>query len=78
MFEIAPYLISQFPFKDEVDEAREEGLRKHGLQVMTSIDGAIELLDDPELLEDTLTELGIIHNMKSVKVESFGVSLLYM
>lgn len=41
---------------------------------MESIDGAIDLLDDPEQLEETLLELGIVHHMKSVQLESFGVS----
>lgn len=41
---------------------------------MESIDAAIDLLDDPEQLEETLLELGIVHNMKSVQLESFGVS----
>lgn len=71
LFLIAPQLLELFTFKDE---AEDKGLRKHGLQVMNSIDGAIGLLNEPELLEETLIELGIIHNMKSVNIESFGVS----
>lgn len=65
LFEIAPDL---FPFKNEDND---EGIKKHGSQVMTSIDGAITLLhnNNPELA-DTLIELGIVHNMKEVQLES--------
>lgn len=74
LFETAPGLKNLFPFKTATPEGQAEGLKKHGLQVMESIDGAIDLLDDPEQLEETLLELGIVHNMKSVQLESFGVS----
>ena len=74
LFELAPDLINLFPF--ELNEDSQDGLKKHALQVMQSIDMAIGMLDDQNELEDTLTELGIIHNMKSVQLESFAVSFV--
>lgn len=62
-----------FPFKDA--DNKDEGMKQHGLQVMLSIDGAIGLLDNTEELVDTLVELGIIHNIKDVQLDSFAVSL---
>ena len=41
---------------------------------MESIDGAISMLDNPEELQENLIELGIIHHMKDVQLESFAVS----
>ena len=52
-----------------------ELLKKHGVQVMESIDAAIGMLDNPEDLKETLIDLGIVHHMKDVKVESFAVSI---
>ena len=52
-----------------------ELLKKHGVQVMESIDAAIGMLDNPEELKETLIDLGIVHHMKDVKVESFAVSI---
>jgi hypothetical protein len=72
LFEIAPALLNIFSFKDQ---DKEEGMKRHGLQVMESIDGAIGLLDgNIQDLEDTLLELGIIHHMKNVQLDSFAVS----
>ena len=51
-----------------------EGLEKHGLQVMNSIDHAISILDKPEELKENLISLGIVHDMCSVQVKSFAVS----
>lgn len=70
LFNIAPDL---FPFKNE---DKNEGMKKHGLQVMNSIDGAITLLHNNLISElaDALIELGIVHNMKEVQLESFAVS----
>lgn len=77
LFEIAPDLLSLFPF-DEVSEET-PGLKKHASDVMESIDKAIDLLKagDLEELQDTLLELGIVHHMKSVQVESFAVSSVH-
>ena len=50
------------------------GLKRHALQVMDSIDGAIGLLDNPKELKEVLLELGIVHNMNDVQLESFAVS----
>lgn len=52
-------------------------MRKHGLTVMETIDTAIGLLEDEKMSEltDTLIDLGIVHNMKQVQLESFAVSL---
>ena len=52
-----------------------EELKKHGIQVMESIDAAIGMLDNPAELKETLIDLGIVHHMKDVKVESFAVSI---
>lgn len=74
LFQIAPNLIDLFPFKNQSN--KDEGMKTHGLQVMNSIDGAITLLGNKDLqeLEDNLTELGIVHNMKQVQLGSFAVS----
>jgi len=74
LFEIAPELVKLFPFKDENITDENPGLRKHGLSVMESIDAAIGLLEKPEELEEVLIELGIVHHMSEVQLESFGVS----
>jgi len=63
-----------FPFKDDQIDDNHEGLRKHALQVMTSIDDAIKLVGAPDELKDSLIELGVIHNMQDVQVDSFAVS----
>lgn len=65
-----------FPF-DAADPSL-EGFRKHALDVMETVDKAIEMLVDGDIeeLKDTLVELGIVHNMKNVQVESFAVSLI--
>ena len=52
-----------------------EELKRHGIQVMESIDAAIGMLDNPAELKETLIDLGIIHHMKDVKLESFAVSI---
>lgn len=80
LFEIAPELQNLFPFAGEDLNGYHEGLKKHARQVMESIDGAVNLLNEPELLKETLLELGIIHNMSNVQVGSFapvGEALLY-
>lgn len=74
LFEIAPELKNLFPFEDHVVNNEHPGLKRHALQVMDSIDGAISLLDKPEELKEALLELGIIHNMRDVQLESFAVS----
>ena len=76
LFEIAPELQELFPFEGQ--ELTEENtlLKKHALQVMESVGGAISLMGNPEQLQDTLIELGIVHNMKSVQVKSFEVGLI--
>jgi len=76
LFEIAPELQELFPFQGQ--ELNEENtlLKKHALQVMESVGLAISLMGDPEQLQETLIELGIIHNMKSVQVKSFEVCLM--
>ena len=43
---------------------------------MESIDAAVGLLGNSQELEDTLFELGIIHHMKEVQLDSFAVSKL--
>lgn len=74
LFEIAPELLNLFSFKDASN--KDEGMRQHGLNVMESIDAAITLLGSKEMSElvDNLVELGIIHNMKHVQLDSFAVS----
>ncbi len=74
LFESYPELLEAFPFDKEPQKFK-EGVAKHGLQVMESIDAAVNLLSDLEKLSETLIELGIIHHMKSIEVESFGVSV---
>ncbi len=74
LFVIAPGLKRLFPFSDEELDDNHPGLKKHALQVMESIDLAIGLLDDPDELKEVLLTLGIVHNMKNVKVDSFAVS----
>ena len=53
------------------------GLKKHAVDVMESIDKAVELLKVGEVdeLQEVLVDLGIIHHMKDVEVKSFGVSI---
>ena len=63
-----------FPFQGEELSDENKKLRGHALQVMESIDAAVGMLHDTEKLTDTLLELGIVHNLKNVKVESFAVS----
>lgn len=67
-----------FSFKNEELNRENEGLRKHGLQVMESIDAAVGLLEDPEELQEVLITLGIVHHMNEVQLESFGVSFIFM
>jgi len=74
LFQIAPALKDLFPFKEDKLNNEHEGLRMHALQVMESVDAAISLLDDTNQLVETLVELGIVHQMSNVKVESFAVS----
>lgn len=40
---------------------------------MESVGMAIGLMGDPEQLKEILIGLGVVHNMKSVQVESFKV-----
>lgn len=75
LFEIAPDLLQLFPFKGAAVTPDNELLKKHGVQVMESIDAAIGMLNNPEELKETLIDLGIVHHMKDVKVESFAVSI---
>ena len=77
LFEIAPDLKDLFPFSKGTNH--DEALKKHGLLVMESIDTAISLLGDGnfEELKDTLIELGIVHNMKEVQLDSFAVSQFF-
>ena len=75
LFEIAPKLQELFPFQGEELSDDNKKLRFHALQVMETIDAAIGMLHDVQTLTDTLVDLGIVHNMKNVKVESFAVSL---
>ena len=63
-----------FPFKEEDLDANHTLLKKHAVQVMESIDGAIGMLGNQEELKENLIELGIIHHMKDVQLESFAVS----
>ena len=74
LFEIAPELQKLFPFDGEAVTADNELLKRHGIQVMESIDAAIGMLDNPEELKETLIDLGIVHHMKDVQVDSFAVS----
>ena len=75
LFEIAPELQNLFPFKEEDIDGNNSLLKKHAVQVMESIDGAIGMLGNPDELQENLIELGIIHHMKDVQLESFAVSL---
>ena len=77
LFEIAPDLKELFPFKEDELSDEHEGLRKHALQVMESVDLAINLLDDSDELVETLVSLGIVHNMSNVRVDSFAVSQIF-
>lgn len=80
LFEIAPELQKLFPFDGEAVTADNELLKRHGIQVMESIDAAIGMLDNPEELKETLIDLGIVHHMKDVQVDSFapvGQALIY-
>lgn len=74
LFEIAPELEKLFSFAEMTTEDKKQKQLQHGMQVMESIGAAIEMLDDPETLKETLLGLGIMHNMKDVQVNSFAVS----
>lgn len=73
LFEIAPDLQDLFPFEGEELSEENELLKKHALQVMESVGMAIGLMGDPEQLKEILIGLGVVHNMKSVQVDSFKV-----
>ena len=75
MFEIAPDLQKLFYFSDDELDDNHPGLRKHAMQVMEKIDGAIGLLDEEEELKEELVGLGIVHHMSNVNVGSFAVSI---
>ncbi len=77
LFEIAPDLQKLFSFKDEELTESNEKLKKHAVQVMESVGAAIGIINDQEDLEEVLMELGIIHHMKSVRIDSFAVSDLH-
>lgn len=62
-----------FPFTEEDVGITSPALVKHGVQVMESIDAAVDLLGNTEELVETLKTLGIVHNMHSVQLESFAV-----
>lgn len=72
LFEIAPDLQELFSFHDEEVSEENESLKKHAVQVMESVGMAIGLLHDPEKLVSTLTELGIVHHLLQVQLDSFG------
>ena len=74
LFEIAPELQELFSFHDEEVSEENESLKKHAVQVMESVGMAIGLLHDPKALVSTLTELGIVHHLHQVQLDSFGVS----
>ena len=76
LFEIAPQLIELFPFQDEELSEENELLKKHANQVMESIGTCIELISDPEELQETLIGLEIVHHIQNVQVKSFAVSEL--
>lgn len=44
------------------------------MQVMESIDTCLGMAGEPEKLQETLIQLGIIHHMSNVKVDNFAVS----
>ena len=75
MFEIAPHLKALFPFKDEALSEENELLKKHALQVMQTVDSAVTLLlsGDIKTLQETLIDLGVVHNLNNVKPEHFAV-----
>ena len=75
LFEIAPDLIHLFPFKDQDLSDDNVLLKQHAMQVMESIDACLGMIGDLEELQETLIQLGIIHNMKDVQVGSFAVSI---
>ena len=74
LFEIAPELQELFPFSGEELTDENEKLKEHAMQVMQAVGEAIKLLHKPPELKSLLTELGIVHNLSNVKVESFAVS----
>ena len=74
LFEISPHLQDLFSFKGQELTDENEGLRKHALDVMKTVDFAINSLDDIPALQDTLVELGMTHSFKSVKTTHFAVS----
>ena len=69
-------MVQLFPFRDEELSDENEALRKHAMQVMESINDALGMAAQPDELKETLIELGVVHNMNSVKVESFAVSII--
>ena len=77
LFEIAPDLKYLFPFKDQDLTDDNALLKQHSMQVMESIDMCLGMTDDPEELQETLVQLGIVHNMNDVQVESFAVSTFH-
>ena len=76
LFEIDPQLVELFPFRDEEISINNEGMRKHGLGVMETIDAAITMVleGNIEELVCTLTELGMVHSIHNVDPQHFGVS----
>ena len=74
LFEIAPDLQDLFPFKGQELTDQNELLKKHAVQVMETVGTAIGIIHDKPALKDALTDLGIVHHMKSVKIDDFAVS----
>ena len=74
LFEINPSLQDLFSFKGQRLCDENEGLRKHALDVMKTVDVAVNSLDDIPALQETLVELGMTHSFKSVKTTHFAVS----
>jgi hypothetical protein len=75
LFEIDPHVYDLFPFKGEAMNIENEGIRKHALQVMETIDAAVGLVVSGEIetLKETLIGLGMVHGMKSVQSKDFQV-----
>lgn len=67
-----------FPFRDEEISENNEGMKKHGLGVMETIDTAITLVLENKLEElvSILNDLGTVHTLHSVDPIHFTVSVV--
>ena len=80
LFEIDPNLQDLFPFRGEVLTSETEGMKKHALGVMQTIDTAITMVLEGKIVElvAVLQELGTVHSFHNVEPQHFAVSYTIM